>query len=165
MKLQAKNLMWDSLYKKIEPIFSEYMEENNMPYYVYNSSVYLSERDKIADEQTNLAMDDFFEQYPDLAENNMSKSVIEFVQENYSNDFLKLAIDQKINTEKLTEHLIEIIEDEISHISPYNSLSREFWIEKARNVPSNSELAGYIKNQNYEVFIESYAPDWQEIQD
>ena len=53
----------------------------------------------------------------------------------------------------------------IQNTDPYGNLdNRSYWLNAANRVQNLGEMQSYI-NGNIAVFVERYAPDWEEIND
>lgn len=159
----AREEMYNLLEEKLESAYQDYMAQNKMPAYISDASKYHDVVRKVAQKQTDLGVDEFLDEYVGMPDEDMKDSLIEYVQENYDHDFLYFNIEQELNYEAMKIDLVDDLVLGLENTEPYGNAPTEYWKEKANSVQSVSELASYGWEQNYAPFIETYAPDWQEV--
>lgn len=164
IKQIAFNEFQQQLKAKAAIVYDFMMEEKNMPYEIINSNQHII--DKFAYEQATMGIDEFeAEQDEVINENNVQEKISDYLTDGYDTDFIKFNLEAALPDDEIKKFLTHDLFLAVTNKSPYGEVSEFFWKEKIDSIQSDSELAGYVKTQNVEEFVEKYAPEWYELRD
>lgn len=146
-KKEVKKILGDEFKKLLCDFRQLYSLENNIP-----ERFLLGDwMNELADKFVNEQLENFFKSDFMFVGDGIYTSAWEFVNINYK---YKNFVDVRSSME---EEFVLLL----TNVSPYSLVSRSYWYEKVRSVPSLSELGKY-KNSSLEYFVMSYAEDWKE---
>lgn len=148
------------LLEKVEKAFEIYLGDNAVSKNFASSKTVIHQ---IAEEQTDLAFDEFMQEADEVSENERNDQVREYVDEAFDHDFFVVKIEEKIDFDQIREDYREELLLFLMNTEPYSVVPREYWYTQARRVENIDELSKYASQDGLEVFVEKYAAEWEEV--
>lgn len=161
LKSTARNLMQQKLTKRVGEVYSDFKADNEIK--TFNSQPDIP--DHVASVQTDLGIDDFFEDRQ-VDENNLDDELEEFLDENYDYDFLYDEVEHEFDEDTFKEYLIDRLVLNLANTEPYRNVETSYWTQKARLIVTIKELAHYAQAEQdgLEEFVENYASDFEQVE-
>lgn len=162
IKTQAANVINKLLREKSEEAVDNYVQDNGIQRRYVNSSLVI---DKIVNSLEDSAVEEFMEIYPKTTADTVNDDAREYVEENYDRDFMVNQVEHNMDEDEIRENMSSDLILTIQNTEPYGELdNRSYWLNAVNKVQNLGEMQSYI-NGNVAVFVERYAPDWEEIND
>lgn len=156
----VSRILYDNLLNLSEEAFTNIMEEKNL-----TDDMVVSYRDlpqKIAEQQTTLSKSEFFTEQLGITEDNVGDLLNEYINNNYNYDFIYINVLHKFKLTDVQEIAKSQLINLVAMTTPYSEAPKSYWIEAVNRVGTLKELAGFVKEQNVDEFINKYADDWKE---
>lgn len=153
------------LSKKITHRLESFLEEQQIPKEAISFAGIV---DKLTEKQIDFGKKELIKSIVENGEVNkdtVETLIREFVQENYSTDYLYMKIADEIDEESLRLKMIDKLVEELRFKHPYNAIKGSYWHSKVNQVKSIKELHSYAYMDNLADFTYKYASDWKEIRD
>lgn len=162
LKTQAANVINKLLREKSEEAVDNYVQDNGIERRYINSSGVI---DKIVNSLEDSAVEEFMETYPKTKVDTVNDDAREYIEENYDRDYMINQVEYNVDEDSVRENMSDDLVLTIQNTDPYGDLdNRSYWLNAANRVQNLGEMQSYI-NGNIAVFVERYAPDWEEIND
>lgn len=162
LKTQAANVINKLLREKSEEAVDNYVQDNGIDRRYINSSVVIG---KIVNSLEDSAVEEFMETYPKTKADTVNDDAREYIEENYDRDYMINQVEYNVDEDSVRENMSDDLVLTIQNTDPYGDLdNRSYWLNAANRVQNLGEMQSYI-NGNIAVFVERYAPDWEEIND
>lgn len=162
LKTQAANVINKLLREKSEEAVDNYVQDNGIDRRYINSSVVIG---KIVNSLEDSAVEEFMETYPKTKADTVNDDAREYIEENYDRDYMINQVEYNVDEDSVRENMSDDLVLTIQNTDPYGNLdNRSYWLNAANRVQNLGEMQSYI-NGNIAVFVERYAPDWEEIND
>lgn len=164
-KLQENNKLVASklqniLKSKVDQAYENYIQENRLKEsFVTPKNI----PEMVLEEQVPLATEELLtRKEKDIDEENVEEVVNDYVNQNYTQQFLTSQIEYKFNEDSTRQNYVEDITTILKGIASYRAVNRSFWITQLTQVKSLSELASFDSEDGVINFVDKYVPDWEE---
>lgn len=156
---QIKGELATEISERVAEAYEMFLEENSISHnMIQNQSVV----DPITDEQTDLCFDEFMEEAEEVSEDEIQDKIRNYVTNTFNYDFLIMKVEQELDIEQILEDLREELVLFLINTEPYGHAPREYWYNQSQKVQEIKELADYADTDGVHLFVETYAPDWEE---
>lgn len=163
LKGSARVFMKQDLTALLEIYYSEYMYNHNFTNEIIASNESIV--DQIADQQTDLAIDEFMSTTGNLTEDNLRGKVTGYIQESFDEETFRQLIDWKMNSkvieinEEMGDRLVERLDEDVL----LGLVPTEYWQQIISKIPDQEVFNRVLLSGDLEGFADTYAPEWKEI--
>lgn len=163
LKESAKQLIRNNLIALLEVYYTEFVYNRNYTNEIIAENESIIE--KIADQQTDLAIDEFMSTTGNLTEDNLKDKSLEYVQESFDEETLKQLIEwgMKDKVLEINQNLGEQLVDLLKEHPVLGLVDVNFWATIINQVPDTDVFGQYVSSLDLEAFADKYAPEWREI--
>lgn len=159
---QAENVIRDRLTEKAEETVDAYLQNKGVkPLYLNRAEV----EHKVVYSLLDSAIDEFMEVYPKTTEATVIDDAREYVDENYDDSFMYNQVEHFVDEDEIKENMADDLVLTVENTDPYGNVDNStYWRNAANRVQNLEEMQTYI-NGEVAIFVERYAPDWEEVSD
>jgi len=161
-KADTISFFFNVIMDMVSHAYDTFLEEKSI---TQKRSSYEDVVNRVAEEHTDIGYNDFVVTRKELEDADINDQIKEYIDENYDTDFFVVKISEEIDEDQIREELTEDLLLTLMNTEPYNVVPREYWNDRARRVSDIQELSQYTETDGLEPFVETYAPDWEEIAD
>lgn len=159
---QAESVIRDRLTEKADTAIDTYVQNEGFEHRYIDGTVV---EGKIVDALLESAVDEFMEFYPKTTEGTVIDDAREYVDENYDEGFMTNQVEHFVDEDSIRENMADDLVLTVENTDPYGNVDNStYWRNAANRVQNLGEMQTYI-NGDVAIFVERYAPDWEEVSD